>query len=73
MSYNVDWDITIEFYYKTCQYKSKITGAIEDIKINRVHYEMVYSPVFPYWQKNIYIRSGQGVEYNKDELFNFGI
>lgn len=72
MSYNVEHDITIEFYFKTCQYKSKITGEIVDIKINRVHYEMTWCPI-KHWVKEVFIRSGQGVEYNKDELFNFGI
>lgn len=72
MSYNVDNDITIEFYYKTCQYKSKITGEIINIHIERVHYEMIWHPI-KHWVKTIYIKSVHTVIYEKDELFNFGI
>jgi hypothetical protein len=71
--YNVDNDITIEFYYKYASYKSAITGAMSTIKIFRVHFEMHVSKVFPYWEKEIIIRSSERVDYNKKELFDFRI
>jgi len=71
--YNIDSDITIEFYYKYASFKSKISDVINTVKIKRVHTEQVVSKKFPYWETEIIIKSELNIEYNKNELFNFRI
>lgn len=73
MSYNVDYDITIEFYYKYASYKSPASGAVIDIKIKKVYVHRIVSKKYPYWERQEVIISDQGIEYDKKELHNFRI
>lgn len=69
--YNVDNDITIEFYFKSARYKK--SPAKIRIAIKKVYFEMQYCPKYPYWMKKITVVSDNGIEYDKSELCDFKI
>jgi hypothetical protein len=62
-------DITLEFYYKSCTYKSKITGIEVPISIKKVFKQTIGIDK----RTSVFIISSNNVIYDYEELTNFSI